>query len=296
LQGTYLGVYIGEVCKFWRNEPKENCKFCATGINVGYQGQDKEGKSVEEVVEVAKEAKKESDITFVHFNTGFQEGKGLEICAPFVKAIKEEVGTLVGVQAIPSKNLEKYDWLIDLGCDHFSFCYELHNAKCFEEYLPGKQKHVGQQTFFDAIEYTSKKMGKGRVSGEIIAGIEPIEDTLKAIDYITRVGAFPTVCIFRPIQGTDMEKWPSPTYDDMITVFKHVYECCIKYGVPVGLVPNIEVSLIVQPNDCEFLIKPSLPYYLYKTKLAMMRPIAKMLFKQQLKTRKIDADATKPPA
>ena len=52
------------------------------------------------------------------------------------------------------------------------------------------------------MEYTSRKLGKGAVSGEIIAGIEPIEDTLNAIDYITSIGAFPTVCNF-PTCGGD---------------------------------------------------------------------------------------------
>ena len=58
-------------------------------------------KNVQEVVEVAHAAKEESGITFCHFNTGWQKGKGL-VMAPFVKAIKEQVGLMVGVQAIPA--------------------------------------------------------------------------------------------------------------------------------------------------------------------------------------------------
>ncbi len=295
LQGTYLGIYLGDVCSFWKHSPRENCKFCATGLNVGTAGGDKASKAVEEVVEVARAAKEESGVTFVHFNTGFQNYKGLDLCAPFVKAIKEEVGALVGVQAIPSTDMWKYDWLIDCGTDHFSFCYELHNPEYFAKYLPGKQKHIGQDTFFKAMEYTSRKMGKGRVSGEIIAGIEPIPDTLQAIDYITRIGAFPTVCIFRPVKGSDMEDWPSPSYGDMVTVFRKVYEGCMKNGVPVGLTPNIEVSLVVQPTDAEYLIDPSLQYYLYKAKLALLKPIVGMIFQRAIQPRKIHADAQNPP-
>ncbi len=295
LQGTYLGIYLGKACAFWNSDPRENCQFCITGLNVGSPGGDKAEKTVEEVVEVSKVAKEESEVTFTHFNTGYQLGKGLEICAPFVKAIKERVGNLVGVQAIPQKELWKYDWMIELGTDHFSFCYELHNKEYFQRYLPGKTKHIGQETFFRAMEYTSKLLGKGRVSGEIIAGIEPIEDTLKAIDYICSVGAFPTVCIFRPVQGAVMEEWPSPSYEDMVRVFRCVYESCMKYGVPVGLVPNIEVSLVVQPTDAEFLVEPSMSYYLYKTKLALMKPVARYLFRRQLIPRQIPVNADQCP-
>lgn len=295
LQGTYLGIYLGKVCGFWDPELRMNCRFCATGLNVGKKGADKEEKTVDEVVEVALQAKEKSGTTFVHFNTGYQQGLGVDVCTPFVKAIKERVGLLTGVQAIPTKDLWKYDWLFDCGCDHISFCYELHNPDYFARYLPGKLKFLGQDTFFRAMEYCCGKLGKGRVSGEIIAGIEPVEDTLKAIDYITGIGAFPTVCIFRPVKGTEMEDWPSPPFDDMVTVFRHVYESCMRNGVPIGLAPNIEVSLVVQPTDAEYLVRPSLRYYLYKMKLALLKTLAGPLFKKQLQPHPIAADAEHPP-
>lgn len=295
LQGTYLGVYVGPTCGFWKSEPRESCKFCATGLHVGAEGADRANKTVDEVVEVAKAAKEESGVTFVHFNTGFQQYRGLDLCAPFVKAMKERVGVLTGVQAIPSKNLEKYDWIIDCGCNHLSFCYELHNPECFKKYLPGKAKHIHQETFFRAMEYTSRKLGKGRVSGEIIAGIEPLEDTLKAIDYITGIGAFPTVCIFRPVAGTEMENWPSPKYEEMAVVFRHVYESCMKNGIPIGLAPNIEVSLVVQPTDAEYLVEHNWLYYAYKTKLALMRAAAQLIFQRELKPHSVKADADHAP-
>lgn len=291
LQGTYLGIYLGKACAFWYSDPKENCKFCATGLNVQDDATDKPKKTIEEVVEVGKAAKEESGVTFVHFNTGFQRFRGLNLCAPYVKAVKEQVGALVGVQAIPSKNLEKYDWIIDCGADHLSFCYELHNPESFRQLLPGKARHVGQETFFTAMEYTSRKMGKGRVSGEIIAGIEPLEDTLAAIDYITSIGAFPTVCIFRPVKGTEMENWASPRYEDMVIVFRHVYEKCMEHGIPIGLAPNIEVSLVVQPTDAQYLVSQSLQKRWYQTKLAAYKTLAQPIFKRELRPHLIKADA-----
>lgn len=45
-------------------------------------------------------------------------------------------------------------------------------------------------------------------SREIIAGNEPVGKTPEAINCITPVGAFPTVCVFRPLAGLGMEKEP----------------------------------------------------------------------------------------
>ena len=229
--------------------PSQNCHFCTTGYNVGVN--EMAQKDLDDVVEVCQAAKEESGVTFVHFNSGYDHGRGLDLAAPYVKAVKERVGALIGVQVIPSKELWKYDRLVDLGANHFSFCYEFHTPEWFAKLLPGKERTVGQQAFFNALEYTSSKLGPGRCSGEIIAGVEPLEETFRAIEYITSVGAFPTVCIFRPVIGSDMEHYPSPAYDDMRAVMKYMYECCRTYSIPIGIQPNIEVSLIVNPDDAK---------------------------------------------
>ena len=248
-------------------------------------------KTVDEVVETALAAKEESGITFVHFNSGFQNDRDLDTAAPYVKAIKERVGLLVGIQVVPTPNLWKYDWLIDLGVNHFSFCYEFHNPKYFAQFCPGKEKTLGQKTFFKALEYTVNKLGKGSCSGEIIAGVEPLEDTFRAIDYITDVGAFPTVCIFRPVIGSDMEDVPPPKYEDMIHVMKYMYESCRRKRIPIGVAPNIEVSLIVQPDDGRFLVPRDVHFYFNEFALKLKRFAAyHHIFKNELKPHEVLTD------
>lgn len=280
LQGTYLGIYISNACLFWYSAPPLHCKFCTTGANVGVN--EVALKEVEDVVEVCRAAKDESGVTFVHFNSGYSK-RSVEEVMPFLRAVKEEVGALVGVQLTPSRNRTDYDRLIDLGADHFSFCYEFHNPEYFARYLPGKQAVLGQQTFFDALEYTAGRLPKGAVSGEIIAGVEPIEDTLRAIDYITSVGAFPTVCIFRPVIGSDMERHPPPSYEDMRVVFAHVYDACKRNWIPIGAAPNIEVSLICQPDDTRYLARPGLSSWAYERWLGLARRAAKPVFERRLR-------------
>jgi hypothetical protein len=115
------------------------------------------------------------------------------------------------------------------------------------------------------------------VSGEIIAGLEPIDKTLEAIERIASVGAFPTVCVFRPTVGSDMEDWPPPDFDDMRRVLAAVYDACRRHRVPIGLAPNIEVSLVVNPDDAALLVSqtPSmLAYELWRRALRMAaRPV-----------------------
>ena len=79
---------------------------------------------------------------------------------------------LVGVQLTPERDFSRYDRLIDLGVDHFSFCVEL-SIRLVRAVCPGKARTLGQKLFFDAMEYCAARLPRGAVSGELIAGIEP---------------------------------------------------------------------------------------------------------------------------
>ncbi|MFH1857484.1 MAG: hypothetical protein ABH845_01075 [Candidatus Omnitrophota bacterium] len=115
--------------------------------------------------------------------------------------------------------------------------------------------------------------------------MEPIEDTMKAIDYIASLGAFPTVCIFRPLVGAEMEKFPSPPYEDMVTIMRYMYEACMRNRIPIGIVPNIEVSLIVQPDDAQYLATPTMSHRAYRTWLRALKLLARPYFAFKLRPR-----------
>jgi sodium-dependent dicarboxylate transporter 2/3/5 len=282
LQGNYLGIYVSTACLFWASRPSRACKFCTTGKNLGSVEQAR--KKVEDVVEVALAARDESGSVFTHLNTGYHYEEvdrlesihGLRQCEPFVRALRQKVGGFIGVQCmpVPRRMFHEYDALIQAGTDHFSFCYEFEDPEVFARICPGKDATVGQRAFFDAMEYTSRKLGRGRVSGEIIAGIESIEATKRGIDRIVAAGAFPTVCIFRPTIGSELENAPPPDPDEMKEVFAHLYEACRDAGLPTGILP-IDVSLVVQPEECGELVPPTRASKRYEWKCAMLRAAAR---------------------
>lgn len=282
LQGTYLGIYINSVCEFWSQDL--NCRFCTTGQNVG--GSENEVKSIQDVVDTCRAAKEHSGVTFVHLNGGFQGGQALEFVAPYVRAIKEQVGLLVGVQLTPERKFARYDQLIRLGVDHFSFCPELIDPAWFARICPGKARSIGQHLFFDLIEYCASRMPRGAVSGELIAGIEPIEKTIEGIELIAGAGAFPTVCVFRPTIGSDMQEWQPPAFDEMRTVMAAVYDACRRYRIPIGLAPNIEVSLVVNPDDAALLAPRNRAFYTYELWRRALRIVSRPVFRRRLRPRR----------
>jgi hypothetical protein len=255
LQGTYLGIYQAKVCAYWTETVKVNCKFCSVGLNLGV-GDDAEEKSIEEVMEVVRAARRESGITYVDFNTGHLEGETyLDILEPYIRRIKRDTGLLVGVQTPPHHDLRRYDALREMGVNRVSFCFEIFDPEIFKDVCPGKHRQYGLPRYLEAVRYCARLGAKGPrgepwvTNGEIIAGLEPPASSIRAIDWVTSVGAIPTVCVFRPLVGTDYDHLPPPETEAMVPVFQRLYEACMERGLPIGCAPDVHVSLVLLPEE-----------------------------------------------
>lgn len=289
LQGTYLGVYPGKVCEYWTRDVRDNCKFCSVGLNLGHDDADE--KNVEEVLEVVRRARLESGITYVDFNTGHYEGETyLDLLEPYIVAIKEQTGLLVGVQTPPHSDLKRYDALKRMGVNRVSFCFEIFDRERFVEVCPGKHTQYGLDRYLEAVEYCAS-LGPGDLTkfepwvtnGEIIVGLEPAESSIAAIDWITAKGAVPTVCVFRPLINTDYADVAPPQTEDMVPVFARLWERCMEHHLPIGVAPNVHVSLVMLPEECEALSERAGNYKVQRLKLAGMRKIFAAGFLRKLK-------------
>jgi hypothetical protein len=265
LQGTYLGIYQAKVCAYWTEKVKVNCRFCSVGLNLRV-GDDADEKSLDEVMEVVRAARRESGITYVDFNTGHLEGETyLDILEPFIRRIKRETGLLVGVQTPPHHDLRRYDGLREMGVNRVSFCFEIFDPAIFREVCPGKHREYGLPRYLEAIRYCAGLARQGPrcepwvTNGEIIAGLEPPRSSIEAIDWITSVGAIPTVCVFRPLVGTDFEHRPPPAAEALVPVFGRLYEACMERGLPIGCAPGISVSLVLLPEEARALSSRRFP-------------------------------------
>ncbi|MCC6574646.1 MAG: hypothetical protein IT462_12760 [Planctomycetes bacterium] len=283
LQGTYLGIYWGPRCQNWgpRGE-NEFCKFCTEGQNLGTQ--EEAVKSIADVVETVIAARKESKITFVHFNTGFIDSNDYwGLFADVIKAVKDATGLLVGVQAPPDADFENYRKFKELGVNNVSFCFEVMDEERFVEIGPGKARRAGLKRYLEAIDFCANKVGFDTVNGEIIAGLESTESSKRAIDWIASHGAIPTVCVFRPVFGAAYGQLDPPAVEDMLPVFSHFYETVMKHGLPIGIAPNVKVSLIMLPEECRELTAAPNAYKLTRTKLWALKTLFGAYFKATVK-------------
>jgi hypothetical protein len=256
MQGTYLGVYYGELCANWKRPAEDACRFCALGCNVA-DGSECTAKSVEDVVETARAARAELGISFVHVNGGFCDRHDyLQRYGPLVDALRRRTGLLLGLQIPPLPDPAGYRELARLGVDNLSLCFEFFDPERFREACPGKDRRAGLAHYLESVRFCAREVGFPTVNGELIAGPEDPARTREAIDWLTGVGAVPTVCVFRPLAGTPWA-WRRPPATSLVApLFAHLYRRCMERGLPVGVAPGVRVSIVMTPEEGRWLLPP----------------------------------------
>jgi hypothetical protein len=195
------------------------------------------------------------------------------------------------VQTPPHQDLSRYDRLKAIGVNRVSFCFEIFDPIVFQEVCSGTAQRYGLKRYLDAVEYCAGLGRSGRLSfdpwvsnGEIIAGIEPAESSICAIRWIADKGAIPTVCVFRPLIGTDYEHLPPPRVEEMVPVFAAQYEATMKAGLPIAVAPNVNVSLVMLPWESRWLVAKGVRrrFALKEARMAAQRRLFARYFWKQL--------------
>jgi hypothetical protein len=86
-----------------------------------------------------------------------------------------------------------------------------------------------------------------------------------------------------------MERVPPPRYEDMLIIFRHLYEACRRNNIPIDVTPNIEVSLIVQPGDTRYLAPRNFASSFYQAELALARCLTRPYFAWKMRPKDITA-------
>ena len=80
-----------------------------------------------------------------------------------------------------------------------------------------------------------------------------------------------------------MSVYPSPFYEEMREVFKYMIDRLIAKRIPIGIAPNIEVSLVVQPTDALYLADHDMNALLYRAYNRALTWLVRPVFKRRLK-------------
>ena len=149
------------------------------------------------------------------------------------KEVARAVEMPVDVMMVARPNVDCVDKLRSWGMNELSIKLELWNEQIAREMMVGKN-HVGREHDLRFLERAVGVFGRGKVSSILLVGLEPLEDTLKGIEALARIGVSPVLSPFRPSPKTPLANLSPPTAEQMADVYEQSRAIAEKYGVKLG--------------------------------------------------------------
>lgn len=250
VHGGYVAITPATQCDFF-NKAIE-CRYCAGSPDI--QGGKGRIYTVEEVLETVGAAHKEGKADIVYLSIGFSETPdgGIEFLKPYIRAIKKRFNTLIAVEALPPRENKWIDETYALGADSVLYNLEIFDERLFKEICPGRDRLIGRKRYLDALRYAAAIFPNGTVASHLIVGLEPIESTMKGIDFLTGIGVVPILPIYRPSAGAKILKYKMPSTDKVAPVYGHLYKAVIANKINTNWVRDI--SIVTTPLEGRFFV------------------------------------------
>jgi biotin synthase-like enzyme len=124
--------------------------------------------------------------------------------------------------------------LADAGVHGVALNMELYSSAASQLHV--RAKHRQARPYLEAtLDAASSRLGRdGRVRSLIIAGLEPVEETLAGIAQIAAAGADPVISPFRPAVGTRLVEHPPCDVDELRAVLDGARTVVRQQGAKLG--------------------------------------------------------------
>ena len=121
----------------------------------------------------------------------------------------------------------------DCGVKTLSVNLELHNDDYRHRFIPEKAA-VGVDNYLSFIRQAVNIFGPMTIRSSLIAGLEPMEDTLQGVQALADCGCLPVLSAFIPAPGTDGATYPAPTPEYLLELVERSNQIAQSSSLPLG--------------------------------------------------------------
>lgn len=226
-------VNLARECVFWKRE--DRCAFCSIGGNTRTEADKRRLALVAEVVECAS---KDSILAARHVllggGTPNHDDRGARVAAELAEAILSRTEIDIYAMIAPPSDLADLERLRDAGVRELGLNIELFDHDAMKRFTPGKFRHIGPEGYLKALERAVDLFGPWNTRAILVAGLEPLENTLAGVRKLAAMGVLPILSPFRPLRGAELEHHPAMDVDMAWTVFAKAEAICGKHGIAPG--------------------------------------------------------------
>lgn len=139
----------------------------------------------------------------------------------------------VDVMMVPMPGLLDLEALHGLGIHGLSLNMELFNEDLARRIMRPKAR-LGRAYWLDYIERAVSIFGLGKVRSLLLVGLEPLADTLRAVEALAERGCDPVLSPFRPDPSTPLRGHPPPAADFLAETYERAAEIVETRAVKLG--------------------------------------------------------------
>ncbi|MTJ55873.1 hypothetical protein FJR38_26030 [Anabaena sp. UHCC 0253] len=237
--GSSLAFFTPSTCYYF-NKGKE-CHFCSLKPNRDQESQFIDTITPQLAASVLKIAlKNDSDLinqimlvggNHPNYDIGFQNH--LKIASKLDEEqfrINSSKKLETHIATMPPNDFNLIDELKSLNA-RMTLNMEVFDDDIFTKICPGKTQDYGRQLLIDALKYAVKIVGDKRIHTILIAGLEPVESTIKGIRYLASIGITPIINVFHNDRGSYFENHSRPSYQDLLKIALVLQEVYQQYNL-----------------------------------------------------------------
>ncbi len=230
---VYVNTYTDRTRLQLMSGCSNNCKFC-NAVEFKYELNSIKG--MEEALEIALKQTKTRHLLISSGSVWEHDlEKITEMYDYFVKKYSYlDIDIMMTPRGFTNYNdSSQYEGYIkhlkEIGVHGLSINMELNNPTYLKRYCPEKYA-IGQKNYLKFLETAVKVFGKDKVRSLLIVGIEPLEETLKGVEKLAKIGVNP---VLSPLFPYGEANFP-PKADLFIEAKEKSEEICKKYKIKMG--------------------------------------------------------------
>lgn len=163
--------------------------------------------------------------------------------------IKESTSLPVDVMLAPSAGAEALDRVRACGVHGVAINMELFDEGQLRAHCPSKCR-LGREAYRGMLEHAVEVFGRGHVRSLLLLGIEPVETTLRGVEYLAALGVNPVLSPLMPAPGTPFENPVRLSPDELLHAFLRAESIAARHGVRLGpLCIPCQHNTLTRPDD-----------------------------------------------
>ena len=183
------------------------CKFCSFTENYEMRKKSKEDR-IQEIVETLDVALVENPNYSLALSEGAKPSadRGILYFAEIINSVKRKFHEIkISVETVPPPEDKYLDYLFSQGASSIIMNIEFWDNQIKKKMCPGKSE-IGIARYFEALEHSVDIFGIGNVASVLIAGIEPIDNTILCSEKLLEIGVIPIIIPFKPYDNCELSK------------------------------------------------------------------------------------------